>query len=401
MAEKTTTKTATKTATEVKILKSGDAKLGRELVLSKGIGEDLEINLAGHSDAEKIVAYRKTLDMSDSKSILFFGTSAQNEVTSVAENMLSGVKNKDTGETGAALSNMLQELRGFRTENLGKKPNFFARLFGQARNSLAAFTAQFEDVTDQIETISIDLEKHKTTMLQDIEKLDRLYDSTLDYFHDLELWIAAGEQKLHELDTKDIPALEKQAEETGELLDAQAVRDLRAARDDLERRVHDLRLTRQVTMQSLPSIRLLQDNDKSLVNKITSVNANTVPLWKQQIAQSIAIYNAQAAGKAVKAATDLTNDMLSKNAENLRTANKEIREQVERGIFDIDVVQKANNDLIATIQESLEIADEAKAKRAEAVGQLAVMEGELKTALKAAALAQSGAVQGAQEEARS
>lgn len=401
MADKTTTKTATKTATEVKILKSGDAKLGRELVLSSGIGDDLEIDLKARSDAEKIVAYRKTLDMSDSKSILFFGTSAQNEVTAVAENMLSGVKNKDAGEAGAALTNMLQELRGFRTEHLGKKPNFFARLFGRARNSLAAFTSQFEDVTDQIETITIDLEKHKTTMLQDIEKLDRLYDSTLDYFHDLELWIAAGEQKLHELDSKDIPAMEKKAEESGELLDAQAVRDLRAARDDLERRVHDLRLTRQVTMQSLPSIRLLQDNDKSLVNKITSVNANTVPLWKQQIAQSIAIYNAQAAGKAVKSATDLTNDMLAKNAENLRTANKEIREQVERGIFDIDVVQKANDDLIATIQESLEIADEAKAKRAEAVGQLAVMEGELKTALKAAALAQAGAVQGAQAESQS
>ena len=395
--------TKTKTAQELKILKSGDAKLGRELVLSKGIGEDLEIDLEGVSDAEKIVAYRKTLDMTDSKSIIFFGASAQNEVTSVAENMLSGVKNKDTGAAGDALTKMMGELRGLRTEGLNPnaKPNFFQRLFGRARDSLSAFTSQFEDVTQQIETITIDLEKHKTTMLHDIEKLDRLYDSTLDYFHDLELWIAAGEQKLHELDSKDIPVLEKAAEASGEMLDAQAVRDLRAARDDLERRVHDLRLTRQVTMQSLPSIRLLQDNDKSLVNKITSVNANTVPLWKQQIAQSIAIYNAQAAGKAVKSATDLTNEMLSKNAENLKTANKEIREQVERGIFDIEVVQKANDDLIATIQESLQIADEAKIKRAEAVTQLGSMEEDLKTALKAAALAQAGANEAAAEEASS
>ena len=387
---------AEKTKKEVKILKSGDAKIGRDLILSKGVGADLDIDVSELAEAEKILAYGKTLDMSDSKSILFFGTSAQNEVTLVAENMLTGVQNKETGAAGDALTKMLAELRGLNIDQLapGKKPNFFTRLFGRARNSIDSFTSQFGQVTQQVESIAIDLERHKTTMLQDIEKLDRLYDSTLSYFHDLELWIAAGEQKLHELDTTDLPALDTKAEETGEMLDAQATRDLRAARDDLERRVHDLRLTRQVTMQSLPSIRLLQDNDKSLVSKITSVNANTVPLWKQQIAQALTIHNAQAAGQAVKAATDLTNELLSKNAENLRTANTEIRAQVERGIFDIETVQKANDDLIATIQESVAIADEAKAKRAEAVGQLALMEGELKTALKAAATAQVSAVSG-------
>ena len=391
-------KTTTKTKPEVKILKSGDAKLGRELVLSEGVGADLEIDLKAQSDAEKIIAYRKTLDMGDSKSILFFGTSAQNEVTNIAENMLDGVKSKDAGEAGTALTNILGELRGFRAESLNDKPGFFQRIFGRARDSLTAFSDRFADVSTQIESISIDLERHKTAMLTDIEKLDRLYDATLDYFHDLELWIAAGEQKLHELDTKEIPALETAAQKSNEILDAQGVRDLRAARDDLERRVHDLRLTRQVTMQSLPSIRLLQDNDKSLVNKITSVNANTVPLWKQQIAQSLTIYRAQSAGKAVKAATDLTNEMLAKNAQTLREANTEIRTQVERGVFDIEVMKKANDDLIATIQDSLQIADEARAKRAEAVGQLSVMEGELKTALKAAAAAQAGAVK-AEEKA--
>ena len=392
---------ATKTATEVTILKSGEAKLGKELVLSPGIGQDLELDLQGSSDGEKILAYAKTLDMADTKSIIFFGASAQNEVTQIAENMLSGVKNKDAGDAGGSLNDMLVKLRSLNMDRIDPnfKPNFFQRLFGRARNSLQTFTGQFEDVTDQIETITIDLEKHKSTMLMDIEKLDRLYDGTLDYFHDLELWIAAGEQKLHQIDTVDVPALEKVAEKTGEMLDAQAVRDLRAASDDLERRVHDLRLTRQVTMQSLPSIRLLQDNDKSLVTKINSTITNTVPLWKQQIAQSLAIYNSQAAGKAVKAATDMTNEMLARNSENLKTANREIREEIERGVFDIDVVKKANDDLIATIQESLQIADEAKTKRAQAVQQLGTMEEELKTALKAAAAAQAGAVKGASQEA--
>ena len=394
MAEQTTTKT--KTTPELKILKSGDAKIGRELVLSSGIGEDLEIDLEGKSDAEKILAYRKTLDMENTNSIIFFGTSAQQEVTNIAENMLQGVRNGDTGAAGVALNTMVKQLRGLDVSSIdpNNKPGFFARLFGRARNQLQTFTGQFEDVTDQIEAITIDLEKHKTTMLTDIEKLDRLYDGTLNYFHDLELWIAAGEQQLHMLDTTDIPELEKKANETGEMLDAQALKDLRAARDDLERRVHDLRLTRQVTMQSLPSIRLLQDNDKSLVTKINSTIANTVPLWKTQIAQSLAIYNSQSAGKAVKAATDMTNELLSKNAENLKTANAEIRKEIERGVFDIEVVKKANDDLIATIQESLTIADEAKVKRAEAVVQLGTMEEELKTALKAAAAAQAGAVKG-------
>ena len=390
--------TKTKTPPELKILKSGDAKIGRELVLSSGIGEDLEIDLEGKTDAEKILDYRKTLDMENTNSIIFFGTSAQQEVTNIAENMLSGVKNGDTGAAGTALNTMMKQLRGLDMDAIdpSKKPSFFARLFGRARNQLQSFTGQFEDVTEQIEAITLNLEKHKTTMLTDIEKLDRLYDGTLDYFHDLELWIAAGEPQLHMLDTKDIPDLEAKAEETGEMLDAQALRDLRAARDDLERRVHDLRLTRQVTMQSLPSIRLLQDNDKSLVTKINSTIANTVPLWKTQIAQSLAIYNSQAAGKAVKAATDMTNELLSKNAENLRTANAEIRQEIERGVFDVDVVKKANDDLIATIQESLDIADEAKKKRAEAVTQLGTMEDELKTALKAAAAAQAGAVRDVQ-----
>ena len=378
---------------EVNILKSGDVKMGQELVLSKGIGEDLDINLSGLDEAEKIIAYRKTLDISKSTSILFFGTSAQNEVTRVAESMLARVKNKDAGETGHILTKILTELRGLTIEPLDSdnKPTFFTRLFRRARNSLETFTRRFEDVTQQIESMTIDLERHKTKMLIHIEKLDRLYETTLSYFHDLELWIVAGEQKLHELDAKDIPELEKKAETSGNLLDAQEARDLSSARDDLDRRIHDLRLTRQVTMQSLPSIRLLQENDKSLVNKIMSVNANTVPLWKQQIAQALTIYNAQEAGKAVKAVADSTNEFLSKNAENLRSANREIREQVERGIFDITIIRKANDDLIATIQESLAIAHKAKTERAETVRQLTHIETELKTALQSAQASQTRA----------
>ena len=192
--------------------------------------------------------------------------------------------------------------------------------------------------------------------------LDRLYAANLEYFHQLADYIAAGDEKLRQLDEEILPALQREAERTGDVLKAQELRDMRAARDDLERRVHDLKLTRQVAMQSLPSIRLVQQNDKSLVGKITSVLANTVPLWRTQLAQAVTIFRSREAGKTLREASDLTNDLLLANAENLKQANAEVRREVERGVFDIEVVKKANDLLIATIEESLQIADEAQAE---------------------------------------
>lgn len=330
--------------------------------------------------------YMSELDMSDTNSIIFFGSKAQQELTAISSTMLEGVRNKDVGPAGDALTNMVSALKGFDARSLdpNRKPNFFARLLGMGQDNLVRFQSKFDTVQGQVDQIEIDLEKQKVVMLTDIEKLDKLYDANLEYFHDLELWIDAGEQKLKRLDEDEIPALEAKAEKTGEMLDAQAVRDLRAARDDLERRVHDLRLTRQVTMQSLPSIRLVQENDKALVNKINSIVVNTKPLWQQQLAQAIAIHNMAKTGKAVEAAQDLTNDLLKANADNLRAGNAQVREQIERGVFDIETVQEANDSLIGAINDSLAIADEAKKKRAEAVVAMQSMENDLKEVLKSA-----------------
>ena len=330
--------------------------------------------------------YMSELDMSDTNSIIFFGSKAQQELTAISSTMLEGVRNKDVGPAGDALTNMVSALKGFDARSLdpNRKPNFFARLLGMGQDNLVRFQSKFDTVQGQVDQIEIDLEKQKVVMLTDIEKLDKLYDANLEYFHDLELWIDAGEQKLKRLDEEDIPALEAKAEKTGEMLDAQAVRDLRAACDDLERRVHDLRLTRQVTMQSLPSIRLVQENDKALVNKINSIVVNTKPLWQQQLAQAIAIHNMAKTGQAVEAAQDLTNDLLKANADNLRAGNAQVREQIERGVFDIETVQEANDSLIGAINDSLAIADEAKKKRAEAVVAMQSMENDLKEVLKSA-----------------
>jgi len=242
-------------------------------------------------------------------------------------------------------------------------------------------------VQGQIDKITDDLLHHEHTLLKDIKSLDLLYEKTLQFYDELALYISAGEEKLKELDEKTIPAKEDEvqaAPENDQVIKAQELRDLRAARDDLERRVHDLKLTRQVTMQSLPSIRLVQENDKSLVTKINSTLVNTVPLWETQLAQAVTIQRSAEAAAAVRDANDLTNELLTSNAENLRESNKMIREEMERGVFDIEAVKKANADLIGTIEESLQIADEGKAKRAAAEDDLKKMETDLRDTLAAA-----------------
>lgn len=346
-------------------------------------------DLAAHApapeeDQRRIAALLAEIDMADSNSILFFGIKAQEQLTSISDSMLEGVRSKDTGPAGEALNEMVIVLRGFNVDELNpNQQGFFSRLFNRAK-PLAKLIQQYETVRNQIDTISNALERHKTRLLTDVASLDRLYDANLDYFHALELYIAAGQEKLRQLDQATIPALQQDANTTQAVIKAQELRDLRSARDDLERRVHDLRLTRQVTMQSLPSIRLVQENDKGLVNKINSTMVNTIPLWRQQLAQAITIYRSGQAAETVKAATDLTNELLAANAENLKQANAEVRKQIERGVFDIETVKKANATLIATIEESLQIADEGRHRRQEAAVQLQSCEAELRKTLAAA-----------------
>ncbi|MFK8076285.1 MAG: toxic anion resistance protein [Granulosicoccus sp.] len=352
------------------------------------------------SERQLIDRLMNEINLSDSNSVIFFGSKAQQELTAISDNMLEGVRNKDLGSAGRSLNDMVSVLRGFEVENFdpNERPGFFTRLFRRLFGGLtpvAKFIQQYEGVRRQVDTVTDDLEKHKTLLLRDIKSLDKLYSANLDYFHNLEAYIVAGEQKLKAIDDTMIPAAEAKAAEQDDVLLAQELRDLRSGRDDLERRIHDLRLTRQVAMQGLPSIRLIQENDKGLVNKINSTLVNTVPLWRQQLAQAVTIFRSAEAAKSVKAASDLTNELLEKNAENLRTANKTVREELERGVFDVNAVKRANENLIATVEESLQIADEGKRRRADAERQLESMEAELKETLKAAsARTQSAPVAG-------
>jgi uncharacterized protein YaaN involved in tellurite resistance len=365
-----------------------------EEITSAVLPEPIEANAIVHLDeadapvSAEIKTRMAEIDMSDTNSIVSFGSRAQVELQEISQAMLGGVRNKDVGPAGDSLRSMVTTIRGFSSEELDvrRERSWWEKLLGRAA-PIAKFTAKFEEVQGQIDRITDDLLKHEHGLLKDIKSLDMLYEKTLQFYDELALYIAAGEEKLRDLDETVIPEKAKEvdaAEEKNQVMVAQELRDLRAARDDLERRVHDLKLTRQVTMQSLPSIRLVQENDKSLVTKINSTLVNTVPLWETQLAQAVTIQRSSEAAKAVREANDLTNELLTANAKNLRDSNKIIREEMERGVFDIEAVKQANADLIGTIEESLQIADEGKARRTAAEADLQEMEAKLRDTLASA-----------------
>lgn len=357
------------------------------VVLPEPQGDVVALEEAPAPLADGIRKRMAEIDLRDSGSIVHFGTRAQTELQEISQQMLADVKNKDVGPAGESLRNIVTTIRGFSASELDvrRERSWWEKLTGRSA-PFARFVANYEEVQGQIDKITEDLMTHEHRLLKDIKSLDVLYDRTLNFYDELALYIAAGEAKLRELDEDLIPAKEAEVQASpadGQVMEAQQLRDLRTVRDDLERRVHDLKLTRQVTMQSLPSIRLVQENDKSLVTKINSTLVNTVPLWETQLAQAVTIQRSAQAASAVKDATDLTNELLTANAKNLRQANAQIRTQMERGVFDIESVRTANAELIATIEDSLRIADEGKARRATAEGELVRMEDELRRTLSA------------------
>lgn len=324
------------------------------------------------------------MDTVNLQSVMFFGSAAQTSLTDVSDRMLEQVRSKDLGAAGDALNEMVLTLRGFDAEAAaGRRPaGWFDRLLGKTRGA-AKLVQRYEAARDQIESIGARLQQHQNDLLFDIESLERLYRANLQYVHDLEAYIEAGDVKLAELDQRLHNVAEDHAQ-SAETLPAQRERDLRSLRDQLDRRIHDLRLTRQVALQGLPSIRLVQENDKSLVAQIDSTLVNTLPLWRQQLAQAVTIQRASEAAETLAAANDLTNELLRANAKQLREVNRQTLEQRERGVFDVDAIAEANQILIATIEDSLQIAAEGRAMRSKAEGELQQIEKALRNALRKA-----------------
>ena len=326
------------------------------------------------------------LDMDDTESVISYGVEAQSKLTASADEMIQRVRNKDVGPVGESLNGLMLQVRGLGIDELqpGGKQGWFQRAILRRIHPIARFIQRYETVQSQIDDMVVVLDSHRTRLMRDVTMLDDLYDASVDYFQQLELYIIAAGEKLREVDQVILPQLQARAEETGDMLDAQKLRDMTSRRNDLERRIHDLRLTRHVTLQSMPQIRLIQDVDKSLVTKIQSSILTTIPVWKTQIAMAITLWNQRQAVQAQKAVTDTTNEMLARNAEMLKMGSAQARREIERGIFDIETIKKVNADLIATIQESMQIAQEGRQKRAQAETEMRQLEGDLRQALLSA-----------------
>ncbi len=323
-------------------------------------------------------------EVKDRHSIIFFGSRAQEAINRVSESMLEGVKSKDLGYAGENLTKLVTTLKGFDIDELDptKKQGFLSKIFGFA-SPVEKFLAKYDDVRVQIDKIVDDLEDKKSKLLVDVTSLERLYKANMEFIKDLDDYIAAGAYKVKELNSE-LLSLESDAKGNKKLEKRLGIRDKRALITALEARVHDLKLSRMVALQSLPSIRLIQDNNKTLVEKINSTMVNTLPLWKNQLAQAVTIFRSKKASESIKAAQDFTNELLEENAKKLKEATKEITEQANRGVFDIESIKKANKTLIDSINESLDITYKAKKARKEAEIELVKIEDQLKNALVAA-----------------
>lgn len=323
------------------------------------------------------------IDLSNSVSISSYGLEAQKKVTSVSESMLAGAKSKDLGPVGDTMIDMVTKMRGLDFSQIkpGQKRNFIMRLLGRV-TSLTKFIQRYETIESQIATSQNVLEKHRIDMHRSIMVLDKLYEAVLDQLIGLDEHIAGIEYKINEIDTVVLPELQAAADLSKDMLDIQKVNDMSGIRDQLERKRAALLATRITTIQTLPIIRQLQQKEKDLVDKIQTQIILAIPLWKQRMAVSLEAWKALEAGKASKAVTDFTNELIKKSTEAFKETNALIGKEVERNIIDVETVKQSNDLLIAAIEESIQLAEQGKKARAEAEKEFKIAEEKLKLALK-------------------
>ena len=334
-------------------------------------------------DQAKVKQLVAKIDMNDTTSIITFGVNAQAGLSEQSSAMLKGVRNKDTGPAGEVMNGLMVQIRGLGLDSLDPdaKQGFLAKLMKRL-TPLQKFIQQFESIEAQIDATVAKLEGEQKKLNRDVIMLDGMYNSALDFFNELAFYIEAAEMKLEDVRAVDIPALQAKADKTDNMMDHQKAKDMVDRCMDLERKIHDLMLTRTVTMQMLPQLRMIQDTDKSLVTKIGSSILVTIPVWKNQIAMSIALHNQAGAAKITKAVGDATSAMIETTAKQLRTGNAAARKEVERGVIDIESIKRANADLIATIAESIQIAEEGQRARIAAKADMNQCETDLKAALR-------------------
>ncbi|MCD5009926.1 toxic anion resistance protein [Enterococcus durans] len=322
------------------------------------------------------------IDANDAQSVISYGSAAQTKLSEFSQSMLNHVQAQDIGPVGDSLTELMYRLQEANPDELrAGEGNIFQRVFGKVKQSIYEVTAKYQKIGAQIDKISIKLDKEKDGLLKDNLMLEQLYQKNKDYFDALNIYIAAGELKMEELQATIIPEAMKKAEETGDQMDVQIANDYTQFLDRLDKRTHDLRLARQITIQQAPQIRLIQNTNQALAEKIQASIATAIPLWKNQVVIALTLLRQKDAVTAQRQVSETTNDLLKKNSEMLKISAIETAKENERGIVDIETLQTTQNDLIETIQETLRIQQEGKEKRRHAEVELGNMEDDLKQKL--------------------
>ncbi len=326
-------------------------------------------------EREQVNRFMSQIDITNSQLVLQYGAAAQKNVADFSEGALKSVRTKDMGEIGSMLTGVVSELKGFSVEE--EKSGFFG-LFKKAGNQITSLKAKYDKAEVNVNKISKAMEGHQQILLKDVAMLDKMYEENLDYFKQLSLYIIAGKKKLEEAKTTELPTLLAKAEESGLQEDSQAARDYASMIERFEKKIYDLELTRNISMQMAPQIRLIQSNDTVMAEKIQSTLVNTIPLWKSQMVIAIGLDHSQDAAKAQREVTDMTNELLKKNAEALKIASVESAKESERGIVDIETLTTTNQMLIETFDEVMQIQADGRAKRQAAEVELGRIENEMK-----------------------
>ena len=341
--------------------------------------EKLEFERLSPAEQAAVREFAGQIDVTNSEQILNYGSAAQKNIADFSGAALSKVRTKDLGEIGDELSDLVVELQGLNFEENEKKG--FLGFFKKQRQSIAALKAQYDQAEDNVDKITAELEKHEVTLMKDIAMMDKMYEKNQQYYKELTMYILAGKLKCKELREKELPEYQARARESGKAEDAQAANDFANMIGRFEKKLHDLELTRMVSIQMAPQIRMIQSNDSVMAEKIRSSIVNTIPLWKSQMVMALTLHHSQQAMEAQREVNDVTNRLLQQNAEKLHQGSVEIAKEAERGIVDIETLQKTNQELISTLEEVRQIQADGAAKRAEAEVELGRIEGELKQKL--------------------
>ena len=339
---------------------------------------ELDDSMLSEAEKKAVEDFAKKIDVMDSNLILQYGAAAQKNVAGFSESALASVRTKDLGEVGKSLSELVVELKGFGEEE--EKKGLFGK-FKKAGNKLEVMKAQYSKVESNVDKIVRELEQHQVTLMKDVAMFDQMYELNLKYYKELTMYILAGKKKLQEVQASELPALRAKAEQSGAQEDAQRYNDLAQMCERFEKKLHDLELTRMISIQMGPQTRLLQNNDTLMVEKIQSSLVNTIPLWKSQMVLALGMEHGRQATAAQSAVTEMTNELLKKNADMLKMGTIQTAKEAERSVVSIETLQHTNQQLISTLDEVLNIQREGAQKRKEAEVELGRIEGELRAKL--------------------